>query len=132
MEGWIKLHRQLLTNGWLKNHKLLAFWIYCLLKATHEPVKVIWGFQEVHLDPGQFIFGRHKAAKETGLSEREIRTCLDSLSKAGNLTSKATNRFSILSVVNWDTYQNPKNQNDQQPTTFKNKRTKEYYFPPLL
>lgn len=113
MDGWIKLYRRLLTNGWLKNHKVLVFWIYCLLKATHEPIKAIVGFQEVNLEPGQFVFGRHKASKETGLSEREIRTCIALLSKAQNMTIKTTNRFSIVSIVNWDTYQNTNIQNDQ-------------------
>ena len=126
MEGWIKLHRQLITNGWLRNHSVCIFWIYCLLKATHEPVKTIVGFQEVHLEPGQFIFGRHKASKETRLSEQKIRTCLAFLKKAQNLTIKSTNKFSIISIINWETYQNSKIANNQQVnqhvTTYKNKR----------
>ncbi|MGD0625088.1 MAG: hypothetical protein ABSB32_10260 [Thermodesulfobacteriota bacterium] len=112
--GWIKLYRQLITNDWLKNKNVCIFWIYCLLKAVHEPTKAIIGFQEVNLEPGQFIFGRRKAAEETGLSEREIRTSQGFCKKAGNLTIKTTNKFSILSIVNWDTYQNPKIENDQQ------------------
>jgi uncharacterized phage protein (TIGR02220 family) len=112
LEGWIKLHRKLIANGWLRNHNVLVFWIYCLLKATHEPMKAIVGFQEVNLQPGQFIFGRRKAAKETGLTEREIRTCLAFLSKAQNMTIKTTHHFSIISIVNWDTYQNSKSDND--------------------
>ena len=128
MDGWIKLHRQLIERGWLKNHNVCIFWIYCLLKATHEPIKIIVGFQEVDLQPGEFVFGRHKASKETGLSEQEIRTCIDSLRKRQNLTIKSTNKFSIISIKNWDTYQNPNNANqpanqpatNQQVTTNKN------------
>ncbi len=114
MDGWIKLYRQLITNGWLKNHNVCIFWIYCLLKAVHEPTKAIVGFQEVNLEPGQFIFGRKKAAAETGLSERETRTALGSLVTRQNLTIKTTNKFSIVSIVNWNTYQDSKNGNDQQ------------------
>jgi hypothetical protein len=114
LEGWIKLYRQLITNGWLKNHNVCIFWIYCLLKATKDPTKVITGFQEVNLEPGQFIFGRRKASEETGLSERETRTCLDFLKKAENLTIKTTNKFSIISIVNWEPYQKTKTENDQQ------------------
>jgi hypothetical protein len=112
--GWIKLHRQLLTNGWLKNHKVLTFWIYCLLKAVHKPTKAIIGFQEIHLLPGQFIFGRKKASKETRLSERQIRTCCEFMKKAENLTIKTTNKFSIITVVNWHIYQSGQVENDQQ------------------
>jgi hypothetical protein len=135
MGGWIKLHRQLIANGWLKNKNVCVFWLYCLLKATHEPVKAIVGFQEVHLEPGQFIFGRHKAAKETGLSEQEIRTCLAFLSKAQNLTIKSTNKFSIITVNNWHTYQDADKANqpasqpasNQQVTTYKNEKNKRIY-----
>jgi hypothetical protein len=105
MFGWIKLHRKLLENGWLKNPKLLTFWIYCLLKATHEPFKAKAGYQEVQLEPGQFIFGLHKASEESFLSIQTIRTCLDTLRRWGNITVKSTNKFSIISIMNWDVYQ---------------------------
>jgi hypothetical protein len=114
VNGWIKLHRQLIERGWLKNHNVCIFWIYCLLKATHEPIKTIVGFQEVNLQPGEFVFGRHKASKETGLSERKIRTCLAFLRNAENLTIKTTNKFSIISITNWHTYQRTESENDQQ------------------
>jgi len=34
--------------------------------------------------------------------------------KAGNLTIQTTNRFSIISIINWDIYQGRETQNDQQ------------------
>jgi hypothetical protein len=118
--GWIKLYRQILTNGWFKNPNVLVFWIYCLLKAAHKPTKVIRGYNEIRLESGQFVFGRRKASEEIALSERKIRTCLAFLVKAGNLTIKSTNRFSIISVTNWKIYQDPEGrydpQNDQRTT----------------
>jgi hypothetical protein len=119
--GWIKLYRQILANGWLRNHKVLVFWIYCLLKAAYKPTKVIIGFKEIYLESGQFVFGRRRASGETALSEREIRTCLAFLVKAGNLTIKTTKRFSIITIINWEDYQNSEAlidpQNDQHTTT---------------
>ena len=103
--GYIKLWRKSLESGWLQNHKLWVFWSYCLLKATYKPCSIIVGCQQVQLEPGQFVFGRKKAAQETKLSEREVRTCIDFLSKAKNLTIKATNKFSIITLINWDFYQ---------------------------
>ena len=41
-------------------------------------------------------------ALPAGLSEREIRTRLDFLKKAGNLTSRSTNRYAIITITNWD------------------------------
>jgi len=113
-EGWVKLHRQSIENGWLKNHKLWTFWTYCLMKATRKKYKAKIGYQEISLLPGQFIFGRKTASEETGLSERSIRTSVDFLRKAGNMTSKTTNKFSIVTICNWTTYQSVESENDQQ------------------
>lgn len=116
--GWIALHRKFLdSSAWL-NHNVARFWIWCLLKATHTRYKEAVGYQEVILEPGQFIFGRKVASKETGLSEQTIRTCLAFLKTSGNLTIKPTNKFSLLTVVNWRAYQIDKKppQPADQPT----------------
>jgi hypothetical protein len=117
--GWIKLWRKSLEAGWLKNHRLWAFWTWCLLKASHQDHKQLVGLQEVALSPGQFVFGRTKAAKELGLSEQQIRTSLNFLKRAGNLTIKSTNKFTIITIVNWDIYQNTiqDDQPSDQPIT---------------
>ena len=111
--GWVKVHRKLLDHGWFGNHKILVFWLYCLLKASHQFRRLMAGTEEVQLRPGQFIFGRRRAAEETGLTEQQIRTCIDSLRRRKNLTINSTNKFSIVSIVKWDTYQNGKT--DHQP-----------------
>lgn len=72
------------------------------------------GYQEITLKPGQFIFGRKVASIELKMSERTVRTCLHSLEKTQNVTIKTTNKFSIISIVNWSIYQQEQTQNDQQ------------------
>lgn len=112
--GYIKLWRKSLDSGWLANPLLWCFWCWCLMKATHKPCKVLIGFQEVFLSPGQFVFGRKKCAKELKTSERSVRTCLQTLKSTNNLTIKVTNKFSIINIVNWTIYQEEENTNDQQ------------------
>lgn len=117
--GYIRLWRKSLDSGWLKNHKLWAFWSWCLMKATHKEFDAIVGLQTVHLEPGQFVFGLKKASEETGLSIQETRTVLAFLSNAGNLTIKTTNKFSVITVINWPTYQGEdidEQHTDQQTT----------------
>ena len=138
--GYIKVWRKIIDAGWLKNHKLCAFWLWCLLKATHKEFDVIVGCQSVHLMPGDFVFGRKVASKDLAMSEQSIRTLLDFLKTTQNLTIKTTNKFSVISITNWDTYQLNENEINQQinqpltnkqPTTnhkqeYKNNNTKEY------
>ncbi len=126
--GYVRFWRKSLDAGWLKNHKLWAFWSYCLLKATYREYDAIVGLQIVHLFPGQFIFGLKKASVETGLTIQEIRTIIEFLKKAGNLTIKSTNKYSIISIINWDIYQGRDDDEQQanqqttnkQLTTYKN------------
>jgi len=39
------------------------------------------------------------------MSEQEIRTCLDSLRRSQNIVIKSTNKFSIITIMNWNIYQ---------------------------
>jgi len=83
------------------------------MKATHKKYDATVGLQVIQLMPGQFIFGRKKAADDTGLTEREIRTIIDHLKNTGNLTIKTTNKFSIITVMDSDRCQSDKIENDQ-------------------
>ena len=112
--GFVLLWRKVEDSGWIRNHKLWAFWSWCLIKASYKKRKVVVGLQEIELEPGQFIFGRKSASKATDISERSIRTIVDFLVKSQNLTIKTTSKFSIIYVVNWSFYQQPETQNDQQ------------------
>lgn len=103
--GYIKVWRKIIDAGWLKNHKLCAFWLWCLLKASHKEYNLIVGCQSVHLMPGEFVFGLKVASKELNMGIQSIRTLLDFLKNTQNLTLKPTNKFSIITIVNWDTYQ---------------------------
>jgi hypothetical protein len=114
-DGWVKLHRRLLKWPWFKNGNILRFFIYCLLKSTHQVYEETVGFQKVILQPGQFIFGRKKAAQETGLSNKSIRTCTTLLEKENCIKSAThtSNHFSIITILNWDTYQTTENEKGQ-------------------
>jgi hypothetical protein len=122
-DGYIKLWRKVLDGDMLKNHKLWVFWTWCLLKASYRDYKLTVGFQEIKLEPGQFIFGLKAASKETKLSIQNIRYCLGSLRGSGNLTIKTTNKYSVLTIINWESYQgNGIENNNQNNKQVRNKR----------
>ncbi len=52
--------------------------------------------------------------RELHLSIRNVRTCLSTLVKIKNLTIKSTNKFSIITICNWNIYQNTEFENDKQ------------------
>ena len=111
-QGWVSLHRKLLENPIFKNHKVLQTFLYCLLKATHEDYELLIGDQMVSLKSGQLATGRKAISQATNLTEQNVRTALSKLEKLGILTIKPTSKYSIITVVSWDLYQ----QSNQQPT----------------
>ena len=115
--GYVKLWRKSLETVTIKNHKLWVVWCYCLLKASHKPRQNIVGFQTVNLEPGQFVFGRKRASKDLKMGEQSIRTCIATLKHLGQIDVKSTNKFSVISIVNWDAYQPDKKQTNQQLTS---------------
>ncbi|MCF3942177.1 Replication protein O [Oceanobacillus alkalisoli] len=121
MSGWIKLHRKLLTSNIFQNEKLLKVFTYCLLKATHTDHQQMVGKQKVALEPGQFVFGRRKAALELDMKESTVRDYMKVLKDDNVIAISPTNKFSVVSIVNWEIYQSretdDRQQSDSKPTT---------------
>lgn len=114
MQGWISLHRKLLVSDIFQNEKLLKVFIYCVLKASHSehPQKI--GRQTILLKPGQFIYGRKKAAMELSMNESTVRDYMDILKKDETITMKSTNKFSVVTIVNWEFYQDKEKETDNK------------------
>jgi len=124
LAGWIKLYRKLKDSLVFDNPELLKVWIWCLLKATHDDYIQMIGLQEVELKKGQFIFGRKVAANELKMSESKIYRLIKKLEKMQNLNIKANNKFSVITIENWEDYQSDNNNNEQQSEQqMNNKRT---------
>lgn len=139
-QGYVKLWRKCLDSGLLKNPTAWQLFGYLLLKATHRAHRQLVGGMVFDLQPGDVIFGRSKAADDLCVGEQSIRTALKLLEKLEIVTSKSTNKCTVISFVNWDRYQDdqpaPNQQTNQhltsnQPapnqhlTTNKNERKKE-------
>ena len=58
------------------------------------------------LQRGQLFIGREIYAKKWRISERRFRTILTHLKNSGFLTIKTTSKGSIITICNYDTYQN--------------------------
>lgn len=112
------LHRKLLDNPVFKNHKLLQTFLFCLLKASHKEHEVLVGDSLVLLKEGELATGRKAISSATGLTEQNVRTALSKLEKLQILTINPTSKYSIISITNWDQYQQANQQvTSCQPTS---------------
>jgi len=110
--GYVKLYRRLLDSRIFQNEGLLQAFIYCLLKVNHEKqwvgLKTGIGRTEVRVKEGQFIFGRVKAGKETKTAPSTIEWRIKKLEKLGIVNRQPESHYTLISVINWNTYQSPK------------------------
>jgi len=107
--GFIKLHRAILNSEVFQNEALLKVWIWCLLKASYKKysysIPAGKGTAIIDLEPGQFAFGRKTAALELKMTESGLYKRILKLKHSGNITVESNNRFSIITIVKWITYQ---------------------------
>ena len=118
------MHRKLLDSGMLRNHSLFTLWVYCLLKANHKPNTFIWNGEKVTIQRGQFISGRKEIAKDLNMNESCTYRNLKKLEKLGNVNIKSNNKFSLITVCKYNTYQTSTLQSEQHfEQQVNNKRT---------
>ena len=66
---------------------------------------------------GQVYTGRKLLSIETGLSEQNIKTSLKKLKRTNHITSDSTNHRSIITLKNYNKYQQGNQQTNQQVTS---------------
>lgn len=110
MAGFIKLHRQLEDWEWYTNIPVKTLFIHCLLKANHKDKK----WQGIVIKKGSFVTSYENLAFETGLSYKQVRTALDKLKMTGELAHEGHSQYSVITVKNWDEFQNEGSQSGSQ------------------
>jgi hypothetical protein len=109
MEGWIKLHRKLVNWEWYHDSHTFHLFVHLLLSANHVDKK----WKGIVVKRGQLITGRIALSKSTGISVNSVRTCIKRLKSTSELTIKTTNKYSIITICNYEKYQITESTNDQ-------------------
>lgn len=148
--GYVKMYRKTTDSTIFAHEGMFKLFCLCLMKATHKEIEVMIPgiLLPIKLLPGQFITGRyslhedyHQAhiRKRYGRKDRPaLKTLvrwLQSLEKMQILTIKSTNKYSIITVLNWNVYQDVDHQvtikrpsNDHIQTQGKhNKETPDFF-----
>jgi len=113
--GWVKIHRSLLDWEWYHDIKVVRLFLHLLLKANHKDRK----FEGQTIKRGQHVTSISSLSKETGLTGQQIRTALSKLISTNEITNKSTNKYRILTINNYDKYQN----NDETVTSTSTNKT---------
>lgn len=110
-KGFMRISREKVSEfEWLSNPNTFYVFMRLLFKANFKDSRR----EGIEVKRGQFITGRKALSEELNLSEQQIRTCLDKLSKTGYITIQSTNRYSIVTICNYDGWQNNIEAGNQQ------------------
>ena len=99
--SWIKIDRNILDWRWYKSATTLQVFLYLLLRANIKP----GDFGTVRVLRGQVVTSISRISEDLGLSSQSVRTALGHLKQTGEITSCSTSRYSIITVVNYNKYQ---------------------------
>lgn len=99
--GWIKLYRKFLEWEWFTDSKMVQLFVYLLLSASIEQRK----WKGIVLERGQLATTVAELSEKTNLSTKMIRTALQRLEDGQIIGRQTTNKFTIITICNFDSYQ---------------------------
>lgn len=101
VDGWIKLHRKFLEWQWYDNPAAKSVFLHLLLTANIDARK----WHGIDVKRGQVVTSFEKISKATGHSIQEVRTAVNKLKSTQCVTQSKYSKFSVFTVINYDSYQ---------------------------
>ncbi len=99
--GWVKIHRKITEWEWFNDANVFRLFVYCLVTANHEDKK----WKGIEVKRGSFITSFNRLSRDLELSVKQIRTALNKLVESENVAHKGASKYSIITVLNYDSYQ---------------------------
>ena len=118
MNGYIKIDRGIMDWEWWDDDKVLKLWLTILLLANWEDKK----WHGMTIPRGSLWTSIESLSEASGLSPQEVRTALCKLVSTNNITSKATNRGRLITVVKYGDFQDRQKNNNKQSNKQRNKQ----------
>lgn len=140
MQGWSKLHRQLLDSPlWLSEPFTRGqAWVDLFSLASHSPSHFRVRGIRIDVDRGQLAYSELTLSTRWKWSRGKVRRFLRELENDQMLATKQDNKTTIITILNYDKYQGEENDDDtangtasgtpngQQTDTFKNVKNEKH------
>ena len=99
--GYIKLHRKIINWEWYKNVNTFRVFLHLLLTANYEDKELRGRI----IKRGQRMISVAKLADELQLTIQQTKTTLKNLQSTNDITIETTPNYSIISIKNYNFYQ---------------------------
>lgn len=104
--GYIKIYRKITNWEWYSETNVFKVFLHLLITVNYEDKT----WKGTVIKRGQRAVTISQLANELSLSQQQTRTALNKLKSTNDITIKTTSKYSVISVSNYDEYQ------DQQQT----------------
>ena len=127
-EGFIKLNRNMLKWRWVTSPPTGWLFVILLMKANYKKMN----FEGLTVEPGQVVTSYPSLVKSSGLSIQQCRSAIKRLKSTGEITVKLYPRYQVITIVNYNQYQEPtgritvEQQASNRQATGKQHQEKEY------
>lgn len=99
--GFIKLHRKLVEWEWYSDANAFRVFVHLLLTVNYEPQQ----WQGITVQRGQRVTSFRKLAAELNITKKTVYNTVNKLVKTGELSYIGNNKYTIITVVNFNEYQ---------------------------
>lgn len=99
--GYIKLHRSMRDWEWYHDLPVSRLFTCMLFMANWRDKR----WQGIEVKRGQFVSSISNLSLESDLTVKQVRGALKKLESTGEVTSKKTNKYSLYTIVKYNTYQ---------------------------
>lgn len=101
--GFIQLHRQMMDKSWYSDSQYFHLWVHLVLSANHKPRFV----DGIEIRRGQVKTGRKQLSRILGINESKIERILTYFEESEQqIEQQKTNKFRIITIKNYDRFQN--------------------------
>lgn len=116
--GYIKIYRSLKKHWiWGKDKKTkFEAWVDLLLMASHSGTKEPIGYDLITVNEGQVFTSQEKLSIQWRWDRNAVRKFLDMLQKDSMIIVEPTTKYTMITICNYDSYQNKKPTKNQQST----------------
>ena len=101
ISGFVAVKRSIREWGWYHEPKVFTLFMHLLIDANFKDTE--WEGRTIKR--GQLVTTITLLSADTGLSRQEVRTCLRRLGGSREVLSTSLGRWSIITVCNYDSYQ---------------------------
>ena len=111
--GFVKDYRSKLDWEWFTDPKTAHLWEYICLRVNYEPSR----FRGIEIRRGEMLESIKTISKNTGLSEKNVRTALEHLKSTGEVACKPTRYGLLINAIKYAHFQSQERETGTQTGT---------------